>query len=236
VDFTIRPKWVLVWMLCVIALLATLHIAQLLAYYYIDDSEVFDFVQLIDFDYEGNLPSLYSHIAIFFAASLLWFIAIQKRKTLAAPYRYHWILLAVIFTFLGFDEALALHEEVGDLFEDRRWVDASGYLFFAWVVPYGVLLAIFVISYLRFVFALPRVTMLLFITAGTLFVGGAVGIEVFSAYEADLRGSETIMYSVLYTLEELCEMVGIALFCYALMRYIETEYGYLRIHFDSAER
>ena len=71
---------------------------------------------------------------------------------------------------------------------------------------------------------------------GRVFVGGAVGIEVFSAYEADLRGSETIMYSVLYTLEELCEMVGIALFCYALMRYIETEYGYLRIHFDSAER
>lgn len=101
-------------------------------------------------------------------------------------------------------------------------------------MPYGALLAIFVISYLRSVLALPRVTMLLFITAGAMFVGGAVGIEVFSACEADLRGSETILYSVLYTLEELCEMCGVALFCYALMRYIESEYGGLRIHFDSA--
>ena len=65
--------------------------------------------------------------------------------------------------------------------------------------------------------------MILFIGAGVLFISGAVGIEVFSAREADLNGTDTLLYSILYTVEELCEMIGIVIFCYALLRYIEDQ-------------
>ena len=56
--------------------------------------------------------------------------------------------------------------------------------------------------------------MFLFVGSGLLFVGGAVGVEIISAREADIHGSESVYYSVLYTIEELFEMIGIAIFCY----------------------
>jgi hypothetical protein len=211
-------------MFSIIILLSVMHIAQLIAYFYIGDKEIFDFIQLVDFDYEANLPSLYSSLAILFCAALLWVIALQQNR-LCMPFKFHWFGLAIIFTFLGVDEAVGFHEEVGDFIEGLELFEATGVLYFAWVVPYGFLLFLFAISYIKFVFLLPDFIKIKFIIAGLMFIGGAVGLEIISATEADLHGTETIKYSVLYTIEELCEMFAILLFCDTLLKYIAKEIG-----------
>lgn len=231
-EFSLNPKRIAIAMLSIIAVLTIMHVTQLVIYFQTGNPEIFDFVEMVDFDYEANLPSLYSSTAILFCAALLWIISIQKYNE-QAPFRYHWIGLAIIFIFLGIDEAVALHEDIGDIMEEQKWVDAKGFLFFAWVVPYGFLLMLFAVSYLKFVFALPRPTMILFICAGLLFISGALGFEVIGAREADLHGTETILYSVLYTIEELCEMIGIVIFCYALLRYIEAQAGRVQFCINS---
>lgn len=227
--FTLEPKAVYQTLLWIIFVLAILHIAQFSTAFIIDDFEIYERVRMFDFDYEKNLPSLYSALAILLCALILSCIAVFKRRE-DAPFKNHWLILAVIFVYLGFDEALALHEEVGDLVEDYELVEAEGFLFFAWVVPYAILMLVFALSYAKFVFSLPRRTMLLFIFSGTLFLTGAFGFEVFSARQADIEGFDTVAYHVLYTFEELCEMIGIATFCYALLSYIKGEYG--EIHFS----
>ena len=98
-EFSLSPKRVLKILLSIIAVLTFLHIMQLGIYFQTGDPEVFDFIELVDFDYEANLPSLYSSVAILFCAGLLWCIGTQKRQE-QAPFKYHWIGLAVIFTFL----------------------------------------------------------------------------------------------------------------------------------------
>ena len=198
--------------------------SQLTAYYTIADTDQFDFIELIDFDYEGNLPSFYSAITILLAAFLLAIIA-HKKALEKLPYRYHWFLLSVIFFALSLDEALGLHEELGDFVESMQIFEAKGFLYFAWVVPYGLLLIVFLFTYFKFIFSLPKTTMLKFVSAGTLFVFGALGLETISAKEADLNGSTTMLYSTLYTLEELCEMLGIILFIHALLEYMRTDIG-----------
>ena len=231
-EFSLNPKRIVQIMLGIIAVLLVMHLVQLIIYFQIGDDDVFDFLEIIDFDYEANLPSFYSSTAILFCAALLWVIGIQKNRE-KMSFRFHWIGLAVIFTFLSIDEAIALHEDIGDFVEDNDWVDAKGFLYFAWVVPYGILLLLFAASYFKFVFALPRQTMILFVTAGTLFITGAVGIEVFSAREADLNDTDTLLYTVLYTIEELCEMTGIVIFSYGLMRYIEDQGWHVRFNIKS---
>ncbi len=211
-------------LICIIAVLLALHCAQLIAYFVIDDADKFDFIELVDFDYEGNLPALYSSLALFLATCLLALITTKKNRDIA-PYRSHWRVLTMIFTWLMLDEALGLHEELGDFVESLELFEAEGFLYFAWVVPYGCLLAIFCFSYLKFTLSLPSKTRLLFILSGFIFIFGAVGIEVVSAREADQHGSSTILYSVLYTIEELFEMLGIVLFIYALLDYIHKEVG-----------
>jgi hypothetical protein len=229
VEISLNPKRIALTMLSIITVLAIMHITQLVIYFQVGNPEVFDFIEIIDFDYEANLPSFYSSTALMFCAVLLWVIGLHKRREQAA-YKHHWIGLAIIFTFLSIDEAIALHEDIGDIMENMHWVDAKGLLYFAWVVPYGMLLVLFTVSYFKFVFSLPRQTMFLFIYAGGLFITGAIGIEVFSAREADLYGTDNISYSVLYTIEELCEMLGIVIFCYALLRYIEEQEGHVLFH------
>ena len=221
-EFSINPKSISKLMLGIILVLSVLHITQLIIYFLVGDADVFDFVKLVDFDYEANLPSLYSSLAILYCATLLWMISLQKKREQTA-FKYHWFGLAIIFTFLGVDEAVALHEEIGDFVEAQDWFEAAGYLYFAWVVPYGLLLIVFLLSYLKFVFSLPKSIMLKFIFSGILFISGAVGLEILSAHEADLHGTETILYSFLYTVEELCEMISMVIFSHALLQYIGSK-------------
>ena len=216
------------YLLSIIGLLLLLHCAQLVAYFVIADPEKFDFIELLDFDYEGNLPSFYSSIALLIASSLLGLIAYHK-QTNKAVFRLHWLFLGLIFAGLTLDEALGLHEELGDFVESLNLFEAEGFLYFAWVVPYSLLLGIFLLSYFRFILSLPAPIRYQFIFAGLLFICGALGLEVFSAQEADQHGSSTIAYSVLYTLEELCEMLGIVVFIYALLGYIRHEIGLISI-------
>jgi len=232
VELSLKPKRVAHIMLSIIALLTVMHVTQLVIFFQIGNPDVFDFIEIIDFDYEANLPSFYSSTSILFCSILLWVIGLQKRRE-QAPFKNHWIGLAIIFTFLSLDEAIALHESIGDIMEQQQWVNAEGFLYFAWVVPYGILLMVFAASYLKFVFSLPRQTMILFISSGALFIIGAIGIEILSAQEADINGTETVFYSTLYTIEELCEMLGIVIFCYALLRYIELQAGYVQLRIKS---
>jgi hypothetical protein len=52
---------------------------------------------------------------------------------------------------------------------------------------------------------------------------------MFGAREADLYGTDTITYCVLYTFEELFEMLGIVLFNYALLTYLVELTGGVRL-------
>ena len=58
-----------------------------------------------------------------------------------------------------------------------------------------------------------------------MFLIGALGVEMLGAREADLHGHSTITYCVLFTVEEMLEMLGIILFIYALLRHLAAETG-----------
>jgi hypothetical protein len=51
---------------------------------------------------------------------------------------------------------------------------------------------------------------------------GALGMEMVDGYYASLYGDNNFVYVVLTTIEEFFEMVGIAVFIYALLSYIST--------------
>jgi hypothetical protein len=60
----------------------------------------------------------------------------------------------------------------------------------------------------------------LFVFSGTVYVGGALIVEAISANRWYVDGGVTFPYLAIGTVEELFEMLGIALFIYALMRYL----------------
>ncbi|HEX6144165.1 MAG TPA: hypothetical protein VFZ01_15720, partial [Geminicoccaceae bacterium] len=93
----------------------------------------------------------------------------------------------------------------------------------------GIVVVIFGLIYLRFLLALPRRTQSLFLLAGALYLGGAIGIEMLAWHyryplhapdPTDWEGSKDIVWALLSHLEEVLEMVGVAIFLYALLSYL----------------
>jgi hypothetical protein len=146
--------------------------------------------------------------------------------------RFYWLGLTILFLFLALDEGTAIHEEVGTFLE--RYMEARGMLYFLWVVPYGIATLLLGLAYLKFVWELPKDTRVRFVVAGVIFLGGALGVEMLGAREADLHGYETVTYCVLYSLEEMLEMLGIIIFIYALLSHLASEIGRLSLVFGRA--
>jgi hypothetical protein len=219
-QLTLQPKQVARSLLFVVITLTAIHSIVLFFYFYIPDEEVYGLVDLFDLDIEGNIPTLYSACAMFFSASLLWFIAHLPQRGRDGTRRY-WLGLSFIMAFLAVDEAAMIHENLSDFLEG--YMVAEGFFYFLWIIPYGLASIALAAVYLRFVWALPIRTRNTFIAAGGLFLVGAIGIEMFGARAADLYGTASISYCVLYTCEEFCEMTGIVLFIYGLLAHIAGE-------------
>ncbi|MBE9015932.1 hypothetical protein IQ272_07260 [Chroococcidiopsidales cyanobacterium LEGE 13417] len=175
-------------------------------------------------DAEANIPTLYSALTLSFCALLLAIISYIKRAE--DTFYTGWKFLSGLFLFLALDEFCSIHETF--IIPLRKAFNTSGFLHFAWVIPATILLIIFLLSFLKFIKALPQKTRTLFILAGATYVSGALGMELVSGYYASIHGEETVAYSILTVVEELLEMLGIVVFISALLSYIKRNVGEIR--------
>jgi hypothetical protein len=182
-----------------------------------------DFIaKLFSLDNEGNIPTVYSVLALLFSSILLSTIAYAKNLD-SDRYKKHWKILSFIFLYLSLDEAFQIHEKFVDPM--RSLLNATGFLYFTWIVPFGFLVVIFLLSYTKFLFHLPASIRNLFVAATILYIGGAIGIEMLGGQQAYQEGQYNISYQIIVTIEELFEMVAIVVFIHALMSYIKTYLG-----------
>ncbi|MCU0541126.1 MAG: hypothetical protein MUE44_02935 [Oscillatoriaceae cyanobacterium Prado104] len=174
-------------------------------------------------DAERNVPTVYSVLALLFSSILLGAIAYAKNQD-SDRYKYHWKVLSFIFVYLSLDEAGQFHEKL--IYPMRSLLNATGFLYYTWVVPIGLLVVIFLLSYTKFLFHLPLTTRKLFVLASVLYIGGALGMELIGGYQAEKWGtSHNLPHLITVTVEELLEMLGIVVFIHALMSYIKKYLG-----------
>ncbi len=191
--------------------------------------------RLFDVNTEQNIPTLYSWSALLFCAVLLAVIA-KAKKIAGDRHVNYWRVLAVIFVYLSLDEALSIHE----LFINpvRTSFNTSGFLYYAWVIPGAIFVTIFLLGFRKFINALPPKTKRLFLTAGTVFVGGAIGMELLAGLHDEVYTYMNFTSAILISIEEFMEMMGIVIFIYALLSYISSDLKglNLNIRFTSAKK
>ncbi|ACN13954.1 multidrug resistance protein (efflux pump/antiporter) [Desulforapulum autotrophicum HRM2] len=215
----INPRKTLTFFLCIIVLLLIANIMGIIHRILFNHDYLRGLFNLFDFNTEKNIPTLYSSITLIFASIILAFITYFRWKSQKTF--FSWGVLSFIFLFLSIDEISSIHERL--IAPTRRFFDTSAFFYYAWIIPYGIALIIFVVSYIKFLLEVPKSIMMLFLLSGGLFVLGAIGFEMLGGWQAELYGTKGLLYSIFYTCEELLEMLGVAVFIYTLLRYILNE-------------
>ena len=225
--YNLSAKRVTRFLLSIITLLIFFNLVERAIVYWLNANYNTQLIShYFNFDQESNFPSLYSALSLGFSSYLLAIISIFK-KVQKARYAKHWKILSLIFFFLALDEACSMHELLIPVL--RGAIDAKGILYFTWVVPAFFMLIVFLIAFRNFIRNLPTKTKTLFISAGTIYVAGALGMELVGGYIADTIGYNTV-YGLASTIEELLEMLGIVIFINGLLSYIQSQLS--ELHFS----
>ena len=69
--------------------------------------------------------------------------------------------------------------------------------------------------------------------AATLFIGGAIGVELVGGRHVELHGRQNWTYSMIVTVEESLEMAGLIVFIWALLDYCADNYKEVRFRFGA---
>jgi hypothetical protein len=178
------------------------------------------FVELFDLDAELNLPAWYSSFTLLFCSLILRAIT-QIKKTARDRYASYWKILANIFFFLALDEAFSLHELL-IIPSLRESLNIPSIFYQTWVIVGGILVLIFLYSYLKFFWHLPKKVQRLFLMATLFYLGGALGMEMIGGYVWETYGRLSLAYALSTTVEEALEMLGIVVFIYGLLYYISS--------------
>jgi hypothetical protein len=204
-------------LLVVIGLMVSGLVGQITHYFALDYPLNYTLTQLFNVDIEQSIPTLYSWSALLLCSILLAIITYAK-KVARNRYVPHWGALSIIFLYLSLDEALSLHEKTMEPL--RSALKVSGFLYFTWVIPGAIFVIICLLSFLPFLIHLPAKTRRLFFLAGTIFVTGALGMEMVGGYYSSSYGEENMIYQIIVTIEEFLEMLGVIVFIYALLSYM----------------
>ncbi|MBA3546830.1 MAG: hypothetical protein H0T76_10135 [Nannocystis sp.] len=164
-------------------------------------------LRLLSLSYEGNLPSWYASALPLLCAALLAVIAAG-----ADTDRGHWRMLALGFVYISIDEAVGLHEMLGELFE------TTGLLRFGWVMPAAAIVLTVGLACVGFLRRLDRPTARRFVLAGALYVTGAVLFELPLGWWTEQHGADNLGYALIDWCEETLEFGGLTLFAATLLR------------------
>lgn len=179
-------------------------------------------LHFFDATFEQSIPTVFSTLLLLACAILLAGIAAGADR-----HRRRWWLLAAVLAFLALDEAVGFHEaSVPPL---RRLLEADGLLYFTWVVPAALLVAVLVPAFRPLLRDLDRRQRGSLVAGTALFLGGALGLELVEGWMTQEHGAGYGGLIPVATAQECLEMTGVVLFAYALADRLAPWQGSLRL-------
>lgn len=95
---------------------------------------------------------------------------------------------------------------------------------------------ILALFFMGFPLRLPLPTRLSFVGAGSLYLGGAISVEMIGGRYAEVHGFESLSYQLMAHAEESLEMAGIIVFIYVLLRYLAEQYHEVQFLLDDSQQ
>ena len=214
----------------VFLLLLSAHAIGLVMTYGFGHDHVWGLVPLFNFGLEANVPTFYES-SLFMLNGLL-FLFLWRLGNPGDKERKVWLLLAVVFFFLAVDEFAMVHELL--IAPVRQNLRTGGLLFFAWVMPYLVLVVFLGAWIAPSLWRLGTRLRLLFGMSAAVFVSGAVGLEMLGGRYYQSQGQTVdLTYRLFQTAEEAMECTGLLILTYTLLELVSTRVSKVQINIDS---
>ena len=238
INFT--PRRIAIFFLIIVAIIVVIGTIANYCIYHVasdPDSNGAKVLRRFDLGHEPSIPNMYSSFALLLSAGLLALIGRLEQRQQQQGWMY-WYGMAIVFVGLSIDEAVLFHEMANTAI--KNVIETSGVLFLPWVIAGGIFALAFAILFIPFVAKKSKRTLWLFLIAGGLFVFGAIGMEMVASLIFEQSGSEEagvqqVSHTLSQAIEELCEMLGIVLFIYALLDYLASNFSSLEIRFEPTE-
>ena len=223
--FSLQYSQVTRWLALVAIGFAAISFGLQCYHFLIDPS----FEPMKKFNIDGeNTYSAYFSMLILLASSVLLFFIAWTYKQQGLKFQKHWFLLALLFLYLSMDESIEIHEKFIPIVQ-QLFNRSDGVFIFAWVIPFGVLVVLLGLGYIRFLLHLPKKTVWRMVAAAAIYVGGALGMEVVGTVVLETLG-DGLGYQLCMTIEETMEMLGIVYFMYTLLDYISHKCNHVELH------
>jgi hypothetical protein len=161
---------------------------------------------MFELNTEANVPTWFSAVQLAFASLLAWGCAsLHRSRGLGGT--ASWRLVAGALLFVSADEVAQFHEQIS--FQVRQTLDTDGLLRFAWVIPYGGAVTVLALVLFGWWRSLPAATRRMLVLCGTMFVVGALGLELVEGAYESWRGKDFGLRA-LTVVEESLEMFAVA--------------------------
>ena len=231
IAIAVRSSTIVRTLAVLAALLVAVGTALELVKFLTGHDHVFGLSRLFNLGLERNVPTFYSVVLLLCAFLLLALIAMLEQRGGRRDVA-RWAVLAIGFLCMAIDEACSFHEALDVPIRARFEGVRFGLLYYVWVVPAGVLVAVLGLYFLGFLRRLPAATARAFIVAAVIYLGGAMGVELFEGRIHEASGPQSLEYALLVAVEEGMEMAGVILFIHALLGYLGRQHPQFRIRIE----
>jgi hypothetical protein len=225
-ELYISPTRLIKQCLVIISGLVLLSTLGQISRHVYDRGTLLGLVNLFYLDAESNIPTAYS-VFIWVLCSLTSAVIATIKKQVGDRSFKYWQGFALTFAYIALDEFAQIHELFTAL--KRIW-NLSGVFYFIWIIPGSLFVLFFFLKYFGFLKTLPAKTRSLMIFAGGIFVTGAIGVEMIGGWHTAQFGYHAgLTYTLITTIEEVLEMLGVLMLLYALLSYLGDQAQALQI-------
>ena len=214
----LSPKKVVNFLYKIGIFLVFAHLIGVFSKYCFRHPKVYGLIPFFDLDKEQNIPSLFS-TGLFSLNSILFLLIWRVKRHTDKRYRV-WLFLSGLFFFLILDEFCEIHESISTPFKSA--LNTSGFLAFAWVIPYGIAGILLSIYLFRFVWSQDKKIRNLFILSALSYFIGAIGFEMLGAAYSTSKECD-IVCGLLTMCEESLEMNGLIMLVYTLLSVLNEQ-------------
>ena len=208
-TYSLRAERVAFTLVAVLAVLVVVHVLAMQANFNsalgLKEKFGFHYWQLafFDLDEEESFGTWFNSGLLLLAAVLLVHRARVLRAQGKAWHRW-WRIMGIGFCVMSMDEIAGMHEWMNSMMKDTPWT-VIGFPIFGLVA----------LAYLPFLWHYRWRTGLLFLLAGAIYGGGAVGVEHFT--DSDVN---SLHYNMWTALEEGMEMLGVIVLIYTVLDHV----------------